>query len=149
MLTKKQLLLVWIEFIGKIKHSKLSKAAKWKAATTILDAQVQYPLMATLCTRKDLEKIDRPIIRLKCSALGLNEHFPRAILHGPMELGGIGIPMKVSTTATQRINYFLYHVRQETTVGEQLEISLAYLQLEIGLCQNVLESSYTGYHITH
>jgi hypothetical protein len=108
------------EFIGKIKHRKLSKVAKWKAATTILDAQIQYPLMATLFTRKDLEKIDRPITWLKCAALGLNKHFPRAVLHGPMEMGGMGLPTKVSTTAVQRINYFLYHVRQGTTVGEQL-----------------------------
>jgi hypothetical protein len=134
-----------VEYIGKIKQSKLSNVAKWKAANTILDAQIQYPLMATLCSRKDLDKLDKPIMKFKCSALGLNEHFPRAILHGPMELGGLGIPTKVSKTVTQRVNYFLYHMRQGTTVGEQLEITRAFLQMEIGLCQNVLEVPYETY----
>ncbi len=121
----RQCIAKFAEFLGKIKHSKLSRQAKWKAATTILDTQIQYPLMATLCSHKDLEKIDQPIIQFKCTALGLNEHFPWAILHGPLELGGIGLPKKVTATASQRINYFLYHVRQETTVGTQLEITLA------------------------
>jgi hypothetical protein len=62
-----------VEYIGKIKHRKLSKTAKWKAATTILDAQIQYLLMATLCSQKDLDKLDKPIMKFKCSALGLNE----------------------------------------------------------------------------
>ncbi len=87
-----------IQNIGKIKHNKLSKVAKWKAATTILDAQVQYLLMATLCSHKNLNKLDKPIMQFKCSALGLNKHFPRAILNGPME--------KISNTVTQCTNYF-------------------------------------------
>jgi hypothetical protein len=80
-----------VEYIGKIQHSKLSKKAKWKAANMILDAQIQYPLMATLCTYKELEKIDWPIIHYKCTALGLHEHFPWP-------------PTKISKMATQRIN---------------------------------------------
>ena len=93
-------------FIGKIKHSKLTPQAKWTAITSILESEVHYPLMATLCEPKELDKVERVITRAKCSALGLNEHFPRAILYGPLQYGGMGLPTTKSKTAITRINYF-------------------------------------------
>ena len=81
-------------FIGKIKYSKLSG--------------------------QELEKIEQVIIRAKCSALGLNEHFPWAILYGPMEYGGMALPTSLSKTVTTRINYFLYHIHTELKVGIKL-----------------------------
>jgi hypothetical protein len=44
-----------------------------------------------------------------------------------------------------RVNYFLYHIRLNTKIGTKLETSLAYLQLEIGLCQPFLTASYEMY----
>jgi hypothetical protein len=82
-------------FIGKIKYSKLSG--------------------------QELEKIEQVIIRAKCSALGLNEHFPWAILYGPMEYGGMALPTSLSKTVTTRINYFLYHIHTELKVGIKLD----------------------------
>lgn len=69
------------EYKWKINHSKLSKHAKQKSTNMILNSQIQYPGMATLCTCKDLKKIDRPVICYKSTALGINEHFPRALLY--------------------------------------------------------------------
>lgn len=103
--------------------------------------------MATLCTHKVLEKIDQPVIHYKFTALGLKEHCPRALLHGPIELGGICLPTKNSKMASQRINYFFYHVRQKTTVGEQLVTMLPFLHMEVQVFQNVLEVSF--YHYGH
>lgn len=62
-------------FIGKIKHSKLSKHANWTAVTTFLEPGINYPLMATLSTHKDLTCIDKTLDLFKCHALGLYEHF--------------------------------------------------------------------------
>jgi hypothetical protein len=46
---------------------------------------------------------------------------------------------------TTRINYFFYHTRLGTDVGKKLETSIAFLQLESGLCTDFLSSSYTMY----
>jgi hypothetical protein len=83
-------------YIGKIKHSKLTKHAKWTAVTTILEPAVPYPLMAINSSKKDLKHIDKVLTAFKCHALGLNKHFPRAVLHGPMALGGMSIPNTVT-----------------------------------------------------
>jgi hypothetical protein len=110
-----------------------------------MEPEVQYPLMATLCDKKDLDKIERVITRTKCHALGLNEHFPRAIMYGPTQYGGMAIPTSLSKTATNRINYFLYHIHGTSAVGIKLEASLVFLQLEIGLFTPLFTSSYTDY----
>jgi hypothetical protein len=69
-------------FLGKIKHSNLSKQAKWMAITSIMEPEVHCPLVATLSKQNDLNKVERIITRAKCNAL--NEHFPRAIIYGSM-----------------------------------------------------------------
>jgi hypothetical protein len=132
-------------FLGKIKHSNLSKQAKWTAITSLLEPEVYYPLMATMCNKKDFDKIDRPIVRAKCSALGLNKHFPRAIIHGPLEYGGMAIPTSFSKTVATRINYFLYHIRTSSKIGIKLDASIVFLQLEVGLFTSFFQSSYEAY----
>jgi hypothetical protein len=132
-------------FLGKIKHSKLSNQAKWTEITSIMEPEVQYPLISTYCDRKDIDKIDRVITRAKCNALGLNPHFPRAVLHGPLHLGGMAIPTSLSKTILSRINYFLYHTRTSTRVGMKLDASIIFLQLEVGLFDSFFSSSYATY----
>jgi hypothetical protein len=48
---------------------------------------VLYPLVASTCTKDELDRIDRVIASAKCNALGLSEHFPRALLYGPLSYG--------------------------------------------------------------
>ncbi len=133
------------DYVGKIKHSKLNNKAKWTALTTILQPKLLYPVMSCQCNPKELEKIERAIVRAKCNALGLNEHFPRAIYYGPYHLGGLAIPSVPSQTLTTRINYFLYHSRLATKAGIKLDASYIFLQLETGLLSNFLEQPYATY----
>lgn len=93
----------------------------------------------------DMQHLDKILSNAKCQALGLNEHFPRAVLHGPTSLGGIGVQTAISKTTTSRINYFFYHTRLTTKVGEKLATSIAYLQIESGLFQHFFSSPFHIY----
>ncbi len=79
-----------------------------------------------------MQPIEAVISELRCSALCLNRHFPRAVLHGPMSLGGLGIPSPKHKNTRHRINYFLYNTRGNTTVGKKYAASIVYTQLEVG-----------------
>ncbi len=114
----------------------------WQAIKYILQPAVLYPLMATLYDLSALKVLGKKFAILYCQALGINKHFPRAILYGPCQLGGLEIPSLQAMFSIIRINYFLYHTRSQTTVGEILEISVIYLQLEVGTIEHVLSSSY-------
>jgi hypothetical protein len=132
-------------FLGKLKHSKLPQQTKWKAITTVLSPGVLYPLVSSMCTKCDLDKIEQVMARAKCHAPGLNKHFPRALLYGPQSLGGMQLPTANAYTTIERITYFLFHIRTSTKIDQKLEISLALLQLEAGIMQPFLSSSYETY----
>jgi hypothetical protein len=74
-----------------LKNAGLSLWAQWISVTMVIEPAITYPFMTCLFHPNDLQKIDSIISQMKCSALGLNKNFPRAVLHGPPELGGIGI----------------------------------------------------------
>jgi hypothetical protein len=103
------------------------------------------PLMATLCNKQELDSIECILISFKCHALGLNPHFPRAVLYGPIQMGGMELPSTITKISSTRINYFLYHTRLNTDVGLKLDASRTFLQMEIGLSEQVLTTSYILY----
>lgn len=77
---------------AKIRKSSLRTQAKWIAVNSIIEPTVLYPLVNTLYPIRDLSPIESTISQMQCSALGLNRNFPQALLHGPPDLGGIGVP---------------------------------------------------------
>jgi hypothetical protein len=86
---------------------------------------------------------------MQCNALGLNSHFSRALLHGLVLLGGLGIPTQTEKTTKYRIYSFLYNVRRPSSNRDKLEASIIYTQLEIGTTVQFFLCSYQWYgHLT-
>jgi hypothetical protein len=92
------------EFFGKFKNGFMSSKAQWMAITTVIEPAIIYPLVNY--TDKEISTINSLTSRMKCLALGLNRNFPGAFLHGPLSLGGIGIPSSSNKNTKDRINYF-------------------------------------------
>jgi hypothetical protein len=80
------------ELSGKLINCSLPLKEKWLATRTIIDPLVTYLLVNSYFTDKEIPPLESILSSLQCSALGLNFHFPRALLHGSMLLGGMGIP---------------------------------------------------------
>ncbi len=55
------------------------------------------------------------------------------------------IPSLKSILKSIRVNYFLYHTRQQTQVGIKLELSLAHLQIEVSTLSQMLETSFSQF----
>jgi hypothetical protein len=98
------------EFRGKLKNTGLSPMAQWLTIMMVLEPAITYPLVTCLFTSNSIQQIDSIMSQLKCSVLGLNRNFPRAVLHEPPELGGMGVPSSKQKITSERINYFLYNI---------------------------------------
>jgi hypothetical protein len=129
-------------YLNRFCCSRLNKHTKWTAIHAVMEPAVLYPLMACSCTNKEMSNLDKIISKAKCHALGLNKHFPRAVLHGPLSLGGMAVHTAQTKTTTSRINYFLFHTRMDTTIGAKLDASTAFLQLEIGTLDHFLQTPF-------
>jgi hypothetical protein len=94
------------EMFGKFMNSSLPQKAKWAAITNVIEPAIIYPLVNIFFSEND--PLDSLTSRMKCVALGLNQNFPRTILHGSPYLGGIGIPSTSQKNTRERLNYFFY-----------------------------------------
>lgn len=108
-------------------------AGTWVAYNSCVRSAVAYPLVGQQCTVEHLSKTQSVMDQMACHALGLNEHFPRALLYGPLSLGGLGLPTLWSEALAEKIAYFVHHRRVADDVGKHMAVSAAMTQLEVGV----------------
>ena len=80
------------------------------------------------------------IIVPKC---GFNRHTKRAILYGPVILGGANFRLLSVEQGIRQTQYFLKHWRQDSTAGKLLKCTLAWLQLSVGVSYSVLDDPHS------
>jgi hypothetical protein len=102
----------------------MSSKAKWVAVTTVIQPAIVYPLLTVKYSPTEIDPIDSILSQMKCNALGLNRNFPRAVIHGPMVLGGLGIPSLHQKNTKDLITCFLFNLRKASSVRVKLEISI-------------------------
>lgn len=96
------------EFHGRIQNSSVSQKDKWVAITTVIEPAITYPLLNIYYSEQQTFAIDSILSQIKCSALGLNCNFPRAVLHGPLSLGGIGVPSAKKIQIESTTSYLIF-----------------------------------------
>ena len=90
-------------------HAQLSNADCWLAYTSCVQPAVANPLVGQQCSVEDLSKTQSIMDQIACHALGMNEHFSKALLHGPIALGGMGVHTLWAEALAEKIAYFLHH----------------------------------------
>lgn len=122
-------------------RAQLSNEDRWVAYTSCVKPALLYPQVPQQCEPDDLSPIQKEVDQIVCHSLGLNEHFRRAVLHGPVERGGMGVPTLWAEALADKVVYFLHHVRRQDEVGKQLGLSMALTQVELGVGIPFLSSS--------
>jgi hypothetical protein len=113
---------------------------------TVVTPALLYPYINIYFLPRPVSSI---MTSLQCAALGINRHFPRAILYGPTCLGGCGLPSPTQKITRERINYFLYNIRSLSSNFHQLEISIIYTQLEVRTVQQLFSIPFSVFgHLT-
>jgi hypothetical protein len=107
--------------------------AVWKPA-------VEYILPQSFLSEKQLQKIEKasmPKLYAKC---GFNRNTSRAVLAGPIELGGGGFTPLYVTAGTGYVTHFLKNWRTPTEdIGKQLRIVYAWTAYQAGVSFPLLE----------
>jgi len=133
------------EYFGKFINGTLPQCLKWIAVTSVIEPSIIYLLVTSSFSSRDFQPIGSITSQMKCLALGFSRKFPRAILHGPMLLGGIGIPSTSQKNTKDRLNYFLFNVRRRSTISEKIGISLIYSQIDLGSNSPMFDLPYESY----
>jgi hypothetical protein len=120
------------EFFSKFINCSMSQKTKWVAINSVIEPSIIYPLLTSYFTPKQIQPIDSMTSQMKCLTLGRSQKFPRAILHGPLMLGGMGIPSTTQKNTKDRLNNFLYNIHCPSSLTLKLELSMIYSQIESG-----------------
>jgi hypothetical protein len=126
-----------------IRINSLPRAYAWQSYSTTLWPKLRYGLPATNLSAKESEKVDVEIRKTLLPAIGVNRNFPRALTHGAISRGGLGIPRIYEAQGIEGIVTLVrYAHNKETMTGRLLLTSLEALQIEVGTRSPVLQTDF-------
>ena len=100
---------------------------------------VGYPLSCSSLSRRQLDTIQRKAMSIMVARCGYNRNTKKAILYGPLELGGANFrPLYIQQGVGQAMN-FIKHWRLNSTAGKLLRIALDWFQMQAGVSYVILE----------
>ena len=107
----------------------LTPTETWIFYRAIFFPKVFYPCKITVLSKHEWETILRPCTGSLLSKLGFNKHTARAIVFGPMRLGGIGMRHGYAQQGSEGVAHFLTHVREGKDIGKMLLNTLSHFNL--------------------
>jgi hypothetical protein len=118
----------------------------WTAFTTHLWPQLSYALPSTVFSRKQGERLDSQFTEALLPLIGINRRLPKALVHGAVTRGGLGIPRIYHVQGAEALTRVVrFGLGEEHLNGELLRASLQQLQLEIGVRTPVLELPFRSW----
>lgn len=103
------------------------------ALFTTIYKTLEYPLAALCLTEEECDDIMRPVLEVALPKMGLNRHFSRAVLYGPIALAGLEFRNLYDTSIIERTKMYLRHIDRPTLTGQLLRALVQQHKLELGL----------------
>jgi len=107
--------------------------AKWLSYKNVFLRKIMYPLIGHSFGSEDLQSLQKPVDVEILHILGLNEHFPRAVLRAPLIYGGLGCTTIHGQHIIDKLILFVHHIRENKRIAEVLLTSMSMTQLECGV----------------
>ena len=99
---------------------------------TILKS-IEYPLPALTLSEKDCKKIMQPILSASLTKTSVSQRFPRKVLFGPYNEGGLGIDLLYISQGAMHLEKFQTHYGTSSMTGTLLWVSMEIAILEVGV----------------
>ena len=119
------------------------RLSQWEAETMLkprLVPQTTYGMRLSQFTTKQCTDLDKIVNRTFLPVLKINRNSPRALVHGPLQYGGMEIPKHESLQDEWGLHFFIQSLRwSKTTANDIITVVDAY-QLASGFVTPVLES---------
>jgi hypothetical protein len=108
--------------------------------TTVILPTLKYGLAATAIPWYRLDAIQQPLIHTLLPKMGINRHFPRAVVYAPEQFGGLGIHQLSAEQGLAHIQYLAGSIRARTDDYQAIYILLESYILLSGITGNPLEN---------
>ena len=130
-----------LKFTNAIQACPLSKSQVILAIKTIYKPAIEYALPATTFNNTQIQNIHKKVIPKMLSSCNLSKKYPRALVFGPMDLGGLGFPnIEYLQTAT-KLNQIIKNLRGRTSLGTTFRIMMEQAQIQAGIDEQLLATT--------
>ena len=105
--------------------ARLSVTETWLALVTRIISKITYPFMLTSFTLNQTMKISVIMENVVLPKLGINRKTPKAVVYGPLDLGGMGYPSFHTIQDQRGIGHVVKHLKWGKDVGKDFRILLS------------------------
>ncbi|KAI2491614.1 hypothetical protein MHU86_22931 [Fragilaria crotonensis] len=127
----------------------LSRSEAWTYYYACYLPSVMYPLAASSMTKHQVHSVQRKALSILVARCGYNRNTKREILFGPASLGGATFRDLYVEQGIAQISSFIHHWRQYTTIGKMLRITVAWIQVSVGVSYSILENVVNLFRISN
>ena len=99
---------------------------------------IAYTFPTGILYQEDCKTIQSDLLRHLLPQMGYNPNTPRALVHGPKFLGGIGIQDLFCTQGSAKCIRLIQHLRSSRPLGDALRVYLQWAQRQAGIPQSIL-----------
>jgi hypothetical protein len=128
------------QFGRKLNNASLTRKQAITAYKIIYITSMPYGLLACSLSCTEMEIIQKSTLDKFLPFMGYERGSPRALIHGPSEMGGCKIPHLYTEMMGLKIESVIVHIRADSLLGKSFRININYLQLLTGLESPILMS---------
>ncbi|KAI2496301.1 hypothetical protein MHU86_18213 [Fragilaria crotonensis] len=104
---------------------------------------VSYPLASSSLSKQCLENVQRKAMSIIVPRCGFNRNTKKAILYGPLALGGASFRSLVVQQGVAQVMMFVRQWRTNSIAGKLLRIAVSWFQSQVGVSYSFLEQVHT------
>ena len=140
------------EFLSKSKKMQnclnqghLCRYEAWTALTRVSTKSLEYPLPAMTFSKHQCRQYMTPLLHSHLPKAGINRNFPRALLYGTKEYGGLGLHDPYLLQGIHHIADIMEHTWKQTPTGHFLQCNIESMKAELGINGAIFMKDYKSY----
>ena len=128
-----------------IKTGHVDRNNAWLAVETTIMKSLEYPLPALTLTQNQCKEIMKPVLQAALAKSSLIKNFPRAVLYGPKQEGGLQLNDLYTSQGLSHIQKFQQHIDKPSITGKLIRVSMETAILEVGIGRNIFNLNYNKF----
>ena len=130
-----------VEYAQKVRKARLDRLGGYHNYSTLWCAKFRYCAPIISFTGSQIDKLQKQVLGTCLAAAGYSSKMPRAVVFGPITLGGMQWESAYGIMVYEQIKLLLGSLQMEDTVGKLLRLQLKWLQIFSGTSTPLLEAS--------
>ena len=119
-------------YLDAIGTKKVDPEDGWYCLTSTIMKTIEYPLLATSFTKKELDDLMRPLLQLSLNKVQCNKYFPRKLVYGTLETRGLDLKDPFQLQLIFHLQAILRHGHRDSPSWDLLNENMELVQYHLG-----------------